>query len=71
MNDLDMSRPGSELFPEAAVTQQYNSYQDVNVGHANGDDTNYNGDDDESYVVGDGGHNDDAYADDAGNGDAT
>lgn len=37
MNDLDMSRPGSELFPEAAVTQQYNSYQDVNVGHAVGD----------------------------------
>lgn len=28
MNDLDMSRPGSELFPEAS-SQQYNSYQDV------------------------------------------
>lgn len=30
--ELDMSRPGSELFPEAAVAQPYNSYQDVNVG---------------------------------------
>lgn len=28
--DLDMSRPGSELFPEAEVAQPYNSYQDVN-----------------------------------------
>ncbi len=34
MNELDMSRPGSELFPDAAVAQKYNSYQDVNVGHA-------------------------------------
>lgn len=33
MNELDMSRPGSELFPEAASNQQYNSYQDVNVDH--------------------------------------
>jgi len=33
MNDLDMSRPGSELFPEAATQQQqYNSYMDVNSG---------------------------------------
>lgn len=35
MNDLDMSRPGAELFPEAQ-NQQFNSYQDVmtdpNVG---------------------------------------
>lgn len=30
MNELDMSRPGSELFPDASP-QQYNSYQDVNV----------------------------------------
>jgi hypothetical protein len=30
MQELDMSRPGSELFPESAP-QQYNSYQDVNV----------------------------------------
>ncbi len=30
MNELDMSAPGSELFPEAAVSQ-YNSYQDVNT----------------------------------------
>lgn len=37
MNELDMSRPGSELFPDAAVAQKYNSYQDVNVGHAVGD----------------------------------
>lgn len=36
MNELDMSRPGSELFPDAS-TQQYNSYQDVNVGPAVGD----------------------------------
>lgn len=33
MDELDMSRPGSELFPDAAQTaQKYNSYQDVNVG---------------------------------------
>lgn len=32
MSELDMSRPGAELFPEAQVAQQYNSYQDVNVG---------------------------------------
>jgi hypothetical protein len=31
MNELDMSRPGSELFPEAQVAQPYNSYRDVNV----------------------------------------
>ncbi len=31
MNELDMSRPGTELFPEQAK-MQYNSYQDVNVG---------------------------------------
>jgi hypothetical protein len=38
MNELDMSRPGSELFPDAAQTAtKYNSYQDVNVGHAVGD----------------------------------
>jgi hypothetical protein len=34
MDELDMSRPGTELFPEAPSTPsaQYNSYQDVNVG---------------------------------------
>lgn len=37
MDELDMSRPGAELFPEAAVAQKYNSYQDVNVGHVVGD----------------------------------
>lgn len=37
MEELDMSRPGSELFPDAAVAQPYNSYQDVSVGHAVGD----------------------------------
>lgn len=38
MQDLDMSRPGAELFPEAAqVAQQYNSYQDVLVSPAVGD----------------------------------
>lgn len=36
MNDLDMSRPGTELFPETAP-QQYNSYADDNFGHAVGD----------------------------------
>ena len=30
MNELDMSRPGTELFPESAP-MQYNSYQDVNI----------------------------------------
>jgi hypothetical protein len=30
MNELDMSRPGAELFQEAAPSQ-YNSYQDVNA----------------------------------------
>ena len=39
MNDLDMSRPGSELFPEATPSQ-YNSYTDENVGHAVGDPLN-------------------------------
>lgn len=31
MNELDMSKPGAELFPES-TPMQYNSYQDVNVG---------------------------------------
>lgn len=31
MNELDMSRPGSELFPEVQVAQPYNSYNDVIV----------------------------------------
>jgi hypothetical protein len=30
MNELDMSRPGSELFQETGATQ-YNSYEDVNM----------------------------------------
>jgi len=30
MDELDMSRPGGELFPETAMP--YNSYQDVNMG---------------------------------------
>jgi hypothetical protein len=33
MEELDMSRPGAELFPEPAQEAQYNSYPDVNVGH--------------------------------------
>ena len=37
MQDIDMSRPGSELFPDPQVAPQYNSYQDVNVGPAVGD----------------------------------
>lgn len=39
MNELDMSRPGAELFPESPVapSAQYNSYTDENVGHAVGD----------------------------------
>lgn len=38
MEELDMSRPGSELFQEPAQeATKYNSYQDVNVGHAVGD----------------------------------
>ncbi len=38
MQELDMSRPGNELFPEAAqVATPYNSYQDVSVGHDVGD----------------------------------
>lgn len=32
MDELDMSRPGAELFPES-VPVQYNSYTDVNAGH--------------------------------------
>ncbi len=34
MDEIDMSRPGTELFPEAqaAPAMKYNSYQDVNVG---------------------------------------
>jgi hypothetical protein len=40
MNELDMSAPGSELFPEQGQTQ-YNSYQDVNVqGQSVGDPLN-------------------------------
>lgn len=31
MNELDMSRPGTELFPESAPKGNYNSYQDVNM----------------------------------------
>lgn len=30
MEEIDMSRPGTELFPETSL-KQYNSYQDVNV----------------------------------------
>lgn len=37
MDELDMSRPGAELFPDAAVATKYNSYQDVNVGPSVGD----------------------------------
>lgn len=37
MDELDMSRPGYELFPESATAQKYNSYQDVNVGPVVGD----------------------------------
>lgn len=29
MNELDMSRPGSELFPESSSMKNYNSYTDV------------------------------------------
>jgi hypothetical protein len=36
MNELDMSRPGSELFPESS-SQQYNSYSDVMVDSVVGD----------------------------------
>jgi hypothetical protein len=32
MDELDMSGPGAELFPESAP-MQYNSYQDVNIDH--------------------------------------
>lgn len=32
MNDLDMSRPGAELFPETSKANQYNSYTDEMVG---------------------------------------
>lgn len=34
MEEIDMSRPGSELFPESGVEKQYNSYTDEMVGHA-------------------------------------
>lgn len=34
MQDIDMSRPGSELFPEPVNQMQYNSYTDVNVGQS-------------------------------------
>jgi hypothetical protein len=40
MNDIDMSRPGSELFPESAPAleaQPYNSYSDVQPGQFVGD----------------------------------
>lgn len=39
MEDLDMSRPGSELFAESTPIQ-YNSYQDVNVDQVVGDPLN-------------------------------
>ena len=38
MEDIDMSRPGSELFPESQGPLKYNSYQDVNVQGHNVDD---------------------------------
>lgn len=38
--DLDMSRPGGELFPEASVPNNYNQYQDVNVDQFVGDPLN-------------------------------
>jgi hypothetical protein len=34
MNELDMSRPGGELFPEPATPMQFNSYTDELVGQA-------------------------------------
>lgn len=42
MNDLDMSRPGNELFPESprAPVDRYNSYTDENTGHDVGDPLN-------------------------------
>jgi len=36
MDELDMSRPGSELFPESSL-QNYNSYMDVNTDQSVGD----------------------------------
>jgi hypothetical protein len=39
MEDLDMSSPGTELFPEISP-QQYNSYQDVTAGHVVDDSLN-------------------------------
>lgn len=39
MNDIDMSRPGTELFPEA-MQQPNNSYSDDYLGHAVGDPLN-------------------------------
>lgn len=36
MEDIDMSRPGTELFAESSQ-DKYNSYSDVNSGHAVGD----------------------------------
>lgn len=39
MEELDMSGPGAELFPEAAQSN-YNSYQDVNQGQFVGDPLN-------------------------------
>ncbi len=42
MNDIDMSRPGSELFTDTRglPSQTYNSYQDVNVDQVVGDPLN-------------------------------
>jgi hypothetical protein len=37
MSELDMSRPGSELFPELTTRTQNNEYQDVNPGQFIGD----------------------------------
>ena len=33
MNDIDMSRPGSEMFPESKSNMKYNSYGDVMTDH--------------------------------------
>lgn len=43
MSELDMSRPGAELFPESAAPSQYNSYTDVNVGQVVDDPLNTGG----------------------------
>jgi hypothetical protein len=39
MEEIDMSRPGSELFPDT-TPMQHNSYTDVNTGHDVGDPLN-------------------------------